>query len=64
MYYIDSGYNADFEVDYEQEASQLIRSSKEDLVRKQDFIDILFGDPRQSKANYIKCFNLADREVY
>ena len=41
-YLLDSGGSIDYEVDDEEEARQLIKSSQDDLSRKQDFVDIIF----------------------
>ena len=38
---IESRQSVDYEVDYEQEAKKLMLSSKNDLVHKHDFINIL-----------------------
>jgi hypothetical protein len=39
-YTLEPGASADYEVDYEEEAQQLIMTARDELVRKQDFIDI------------------------
>lgn len=43
-YPLEPGSWADYEVDYEQEAKQLILASKNELTRKQDFIEIAFDE--------------------
>lgn len=47
-YILEPGASVDYEVDYEEEAQQLIMTSREELVRKQDFIDIVFDEQRSS----------------
>ena len=47
-YILEPGASVDYEVDYEEEARQLILTSREELVRKQDFIDIIFDERRSS----------------
>ena len=62
-YFIDSGGSADYEVDDEEETKQLIRSAKDDLVRKQDFIDIIF-DEGKSEKDKIRAYNLANLDLH
>jgi len=62
-YFIDSGGSADYEVDDEQEAQKLLKSSKDDLARKQDFIDIIFGEGKSEKDK-IRAFNLATSKLH
>ena len=56
---MDSGGSIDYEVDYEDEAKHLIMTSRDDLVRKQDFIDIIF-DEGKSEKDKIRAYNLAN----
>ena len=60
---MDSGASIDYEVDYEEEAQQLIMASKDDLVRKQDFVDIIF-DEGKSEKDKIRLYNLANRDLH
>lgn len=50
-------------MDYEEEAKQLIMTSKDDLVRKQDFIDIIF-DEGKSEKDKIRAYNLANQDLH
>ena len=38
------GEQVEYEVDYEEEAKQLMRISRDELVRKHDYINIIFND--------------------
>lgn len=41
-YHINPGQTIDYEVDYEEEAKQLMRITRDELVRKHDFLNITF----------------------
>jgi hypothetical protein len=58
-YPLDSGGSVDFEVDDEEEARQLIRSSNDDRARRQTFIDIIFDEGR-SERDKIRAYNLSN----
>jgi hypothetical protein len=60
---MDSGGSIDYEVDYEDEAKHLIMTSRDDLVRKQDFIDIIF-DEGKSEKDKIRAYNLANQDLH
>lgn len=62
-YFIDSGGSVDYEVDYEEEAKQLIMGSKDTKTRKQDFIDIIFGEGKSEKDK-IRAYNLANQDLH
>lgn len=48
-YVIKPGEQIDYEVDYEEEARQLMRISRDELIRKQDFIRVMLEDERGLK---------------
>lgn len=49
-YVIPPGQKVDYEVDYEEEVKHLMRDTLDDVVKKQDFLNILFeGTPIQIK---------------
>lgn len=62
-YVLEQGVSVDYEVDYEQEAKQLVLTSEDDFVRKQDYIDIVFeeGTANQDK---IRHYNLANLDTH
>jgi hypothetical protein len=62
-YYLDSGASIDYEVDEEEEARQLVRSSQDDLARKQDFVDVIFDEGKREKDK-IRAYNLANLDLH
>lgn len=60
---IDTGSSVDYEVDDELEAKQLIQSCQDDLVRKQDYVDIVFDEGKSSR-DQIRTYNLANQELH
>lgn len=53
QYEIFPGEQVDYEVDYEEEARQLMKISRDELLRKQDFVNVFFGNG-QGKGNRIE----------
>lgn len=43
-YVIAPGEQVDYEVDYEEEARQLMRITRDELLRKYDFVNVIIGD--------------------
>lgn len=59
-YIIKPGQKVDYEVDYEEEVKHLMRDTLDDVVKKQDFLNIVFeGTPIQ-----IKDVNLRNQNFY
>jgi hypothetical protein len=59
-YVIKAGQKVDYEVDYEEEVKHLMRGNHEEVVKKQDFLNIAFeGSPIQ-----IKDVNLRNQNFY
>jgi hypothetical protein len=49
-YIIQPGESVDYEVDYEEEAKQLMRLTRDDIVKKQDYLNIIFDDKHIIKS--------------
>jgi hypothetical protein len=57
------GEQVEYEVDYEDEAKQLMRITRDELVRKCDFVNVIFEDGHRKEFK-IDGLNLRDMRTY
>mmetsp|Transcript_43263 Transcript_43263/g.41637 ORF Transcript_43263/g.41637 Transcript_43263/m.41637 type:complete len:470 (+) Transcript_43263:964-2373(+) len=62
-YSVKPGEQIDYEVDYEEEARQLMRISKDELIRRHDFVKVVF-EMKHNLYSVITGVNLRDNKHY